>query len=145
MLSSRLLTSVLPAVRDQGTASLRPLLTSRAFHGTPARRVVCQVETVEAFQKAVADHEVVLVDCFATWCAPCKAIGPILEKHSEDPAFKDKIHFVKFDVEKLPAVSQALGVRAMPTFFFFKGGKKVHELVGSNPNALLEALRKFAV
>ncbi|KAG6001748.1 hypothetical protein E4U54_000992 [Claviceps lovelessii] len=64
--------------------------------------------------------------------------------HSEDIAFKDKIHFVKFDVDQLPAVTQALQVRAMPTFFFFKNGKKVDELVGANPNALLEGLKSLA-
>lgn len=67
-----------------------------------------------------------------------------LFRHSEDPAFKGKVHFVKFDVDELPAVTQALGVRAMPTFYFFKGGKKVDEMVGANPPALLEALKKIA-
>lgn len=65
-------------------------------------------------------------------------------RHSEEAAFKDKVHFIKFDVDELPAVTQALGVRAMPTFFFFKDGKKVDEMVGANPPALLEALRKIA-
>ncbi|OAA48444.1 Thioredoxin [Metarhizium rileyi] len=98
----------------------------------------------ENFQKAVTENDRVIVDCFATWCGPCKAITPILEKHSEDAAFKDRVHFVKFDVDELPAVTQALGVRAMPTFFFFKDGKKVDEMVGANPPALLEALKKLA-
>ncbi|KAG6018565.1 hypothetical protein E4U41_003776 [Claviceps citrina] len=100
--------------------------------------------SAEAFQKAVSENDAVVVDCFATWCGPCRAIAPVLEKHSEDAAFKDKVHFIKFDVDRVPAVTQALGVRAMPTFFFFRGGKKVDELVGANPNALLEALRKVA-
>jgi thioredoxin 1 len=52
------------------------------------------------------------------------------------------VHFIKFDVDELPAVTQALGVRAMPTFFFFRGGNKVDEMVGANPPALLEALKK---
>lgn len=65
-------------------------------------------------------------------------------RHSEDAVFKDRVHFVKFDVDELPAVTQALGVRAMPTFFFFKDGKKVDEMVGANPPALLEALKKIA-
>lgn len=83
-----------------------------------------------------------MVDCFAGWCGPCKQIAPILEKYSEDAAFKDKVHFIKVDVDEVPAVTQALGVRAMPTFFFFRGGKKVDEMVGANPRALLEALKR---
>ncbi|KAG5916249.1 hypothetical protein E4U42_007738 [Claviceps africana] len=109
MFSSRLIASLLPAMRGHGATQLRPLIAGRAFHASSARRVVHHVQT-----------------------------------HSEDAAFKDKVHFVKFDVDKLNAVTQALGVRAMPTFFFFKNGKKVDELVGANPNALLEALKKIA-
>ncbi|KAG5999593.1 hypothetical protein E4U43_001979 [Claviceps pusilla] len=153
MLSCRLVASVLPAVRGWGARPVRPVW--RGFHGSASRGVVHRVErltrlqrtsipSAEAFQKVVADHDAVIVDCFATWCGPCRAIGPILEKHSEDIAFKDKIHFVKFDVDQLPAVTQTLQVRAMPTFFFFKNGKKVDELVGANPNALLERLRRLA-
>ncbi|KAG6004070.1 hypothetical protein E4U21_001415 [Claviceps maximensis] len=145
MLSSRLVTSFLSSAgRGQGTGSLRPILASRGFHGSAARRVIHQIKSVNGFEKAVADHELAVVDCFATWCGPCKAIGPLFEKHSEDTAFKDKIHFVKFDVDKLPVVAGILGVRSLPTFFFFKNGKKVDELVGANPDALLDSLRKIA-
>lgn len=63
-------------------------------------------------------------------------------RHSEDAEFKDKIHFVKFDVDQLPELTKNLGVRAMPTFYVFKGGKKVGELVGANPPALLATMRQ---
>ncbi|OAQ68816.1 thioredoxin domain-containing protein [Pochonia chlamydosporia 170] len=144
MLSSRLLGSLATTMRASSAASMRPLVLSRAFHASSPRRIVHNIKTAEEFQKAVTENDRVIVDCFATWCGPCKAIAPILEKHSEEAAFKDKVHFIKFDVDELPAVTQALGVRAMPTFFFFKDGKKVDEMVGANPPALLEALRKIA-
>lgn len=54
------------------------------------------------------------------------------------------MRFVKFDVDAVPAVAQALGVRAMPTFVFFRAGKRVDELVGADPRALEEALRRLA-
>lgn len=65
-------------------------------------------------------------------------------RHSEDAAFKDKVHFIKFDVDELPSVTQKLGVRAMPTFFLFKGGEEVDQVVGANPPALLLALQNIA-
>ncbi|KHN93761.1 Thioredoxin [Metarhizium album ARSEF 1941] len=125
-------------------SAARAITATRAFHVSPPRSIVHNVKTVEEFQRAVAENDRVIVDCFAAWCGPCKAIAPILEKHSEDAVFKDRVHFVKFDVDELPAVTQALGVRAMPTFFFFKDGKKVDEMVGADPPALLEALKKVA-
>ncbi|KID79508.1 Thioredoxin [Metarhizium brunneum] len=144
MLSSRFIGQLASTARANIVTSVRPPVASRAFHLSAARRIVHNVKTAEEFQKAVTENDRVIVDCFATWCGPCKAIAPILEKHSEDAVFKDRVHFVKFDVDELPAVTQALGVRAMPTFFFFKDGKKVDEMVGANPPALLEALKKIA-
>ncbi|UNI13254.1 thioredoxin trx1 [Purpureocillium takamizusanense] len=140
MFSARLVRSLAPQARLSGVTAQAAF---RAFHSTPARRIVHEVKSAEEFQKVVSDNENVIVDCFATWCGPCKAIAPILAKHSEEAEFKDKVHFVKFDVDEVQAVTQALGVRAMPTFFFFKGGKKVGEVVGANPPALVEGLRNL--
>lgn len=66
---------------------------------------------------------------------PCRA--------SDQAEFKDEVHFVQIDVDELAELSQDLGIRAMPTFLFFKGGDKVNEVVGANPPALLQALRKL--
>ncbi|VBB84597.1 PaTrx2 thioredoxin encoded by the Patrx2 gene [Podospora comata] len=100
-------------------------------------------ETTGQFKEAVAAHPVVVVDAFATWCGPCKAIAPQIAKWSEDPEFKDKIYFCKFDVDHLPELAQELGIRAMPTFIFYKDGDRVDELMGANPPALVNLLRKY--
>jgi thiol-disulfide isomerase/thioredoxin len=63
---------------------------------------------------------------------------------SEESALSKSIEFVKFDVDELPDLTADLGVRAMPTFFVFKGGNKVDELVGANPQALQSMLAKHA-
>lgn len=81
-----------------------------------------------------------VIDCFATWCGPCKVIAPEVVKLS-------KIHtstrFYKLDVDEVPDVAQELGVRAMPTFLLFKDGVKVGEVVGANKAALQAAVEKF--
>ncbi|KAH0844428.1 thioredoxin [Fonsecaea monophora] len=91
--------------------------------------------------QAPADRLVVL-DCFATWCGPCKVIAPEVAKFSESDDFKDKVDFYKVDVDEVPDVAQELGVRAMPTFMIFKNGEKVAEVVGANKHALEAAIRK---
>lgn len=64
---------------------------------------------------------------------------------NEDPDLKDEqVHFVKFDVDELPELSAELGVRAMPTFLFFKKGDKIDEMVGASPQGLLAKLKELA-
>lgn len=94
-------------------------------------------------KEAIAKHPVVIVDAFATWCGPCKAIAPKIAEWAESPEFKDKIFFGKFDVDHLPEVAAELGIRAMPTFLFYQDGKKVDTFLGANPPALLNLLQKY--
>ncbi|KAJ6018286.1 Thioredoxin [Penicillium sp. IBT 35674x] len=80
-------------------------------------------------EKILNSQDLVLLDCFAEWCGPCKAIAPLIEQWSnENPHIK----FYKVDVDKADDVAQELNVRAMPTFMFFKGGEKVTEVVGAD-------------
>ncbi|KAI5917033.1 thioredoxin-like protein [Camillea tinctor] len=116
----------------------------RPFHTTSPRMTVHNLTTKAEFEEAVKNNKVVLLDCFATWCGPCKAIAPLLAKHSEDEQFKDTIYFAKIDVDDLPELSQQLGITAMPTFMIFKDGntEPAEKLVGANPNALVQLLQK---
>ncbi|RDW69498.1 thioredoxin [Coleophoma crateriformis] len=91
------------------------------------------------FTGALKDNQIVVLDAFATWCGPCKAIAPQVVKLSE--AFP-AAHFVKIDVDEVPDVAQELGIRAMPTFLIFKGEEKIAEVVGANPKALEAAIAK---
>ncbi|OTB06246.1 hypothetical protein M426DRAFT_318989 [Hypoxylon sp. CI-4A] len=115
----------------------------RQFHTTLPRMTVHNFQTADAFKEAVQSNKVVLLDCFATWCGPCKAIAPILANHSNDEQFKD-ILFGKIDVDDLPELSQELGITAMPTFLLFKDGQlePAEKIVGANPNALVALLKQ---
>ena len=75
-----------------------------------------------------------MIDCFATWCGPCKAIAPKVAQLSETYS---QAKFYQFDVDKLPELAAELGIRAMPSFLFFKDGKRLdNDVVGVNPPAL---------
>ncbi len=71
----------------------------------------------------------VLVDFFAEWCGPCKAMAPALDQVAE--ALKDKVKVVKVDVDQSPGIAQQYNVRAMPTLLVFDGGKVAAQHVGA--------------
>ncbi|KAK0124873.1 Cytoplasmic thioredoxin isoenzyme 2 [Cadophora gregata f. sp. sojae] len=96
----------------------------------------------DEYTTALEKNKIVVLDCFATWCGPCKVIAPQVVKFSDE--FPD-VHFAKLDVDEVPDVAQELGIRAMPTFLIFKDGEKVKEVVGANPNALKLAIEASVV
>lgn len=71
----------------------------------------------------------VLVDFFAEWCGPCKAMAPALEQVAE--ALKDSLTVVKVDVDQSPGITQKYGIRAMPTLMLFRGGEVAAQHVGA--------------
>jgi len=78
----------------------------------------------------------VLVDFWAEWCGPCKAIAPSLEEISEE--MKDKLKVVKVNVDENPTVSQSYSIRSIPALMIFKDGKKVSEKMGALPKSALQ-------
>jgi thioredoxin 1 len=95
-----------------------------------------------SFKSEVIDSNVpVLVDFWATWCAPCRAIAPALEELATQ--YKGKVKIAKVDVDESQQVAQQFGIRSIPTLLLFKGGKVVDQLVGAMPKAKLEdAIKK---
>ena len=71
---------------------------------------------------------VVVVDCWAAWCGPCKKLSPIVDKVAED--YEGKAVFTKLDVDENPEVCEQQGIMSIPTLLFFKNGQLVDKSVG---------------
>jgi|SRR2546425_12405755 len=92
--------------------------------------------TEQNFDSEVIQSKVpVLVDFWAAWCAPCRAVAPTVEDLAVE--YKDRLKVVKVDVDENQDVSIRYGVQSIPTLILFKDGKVVERLVGAYPKPIV--------
>ncbi len=84
-----------------------------------------------------------LIDFWAAWCAPCRAIAPVVEELAE--TYKGKIKIAKLNVDENPSTPGKYGVRGIPTLILFKDGQVLDQLVGAVPKNQIQGLIEKAI
>ncbi len=90
-----------------------------------------KVVTDTNIKEVLASAPVVLVDFWAVWCGPCRALGPVVEEIASE--FEGKIVVGKCNVDEAQDISMEYGIRSIPTIIFFKNGEPVDKTIGLVP------------
>lgn len=89
-------------------------------------------------QDVIQSDTPVLVDFWAEWCGPCRALAPKLEEIAEE--FKGKVKVAKVNIDENPNTPSKFGVRGIPTMILFKAGQQVDQVVGNHPKENIAAM-----
>lgn len=96
----------------------------------------------EKFESLIADHEIVFIDFWASWCSPCKQFAHTYEKVA---ALYDNIIFAKINIEEEPTLAETFQIRSIPHLMVFKQGIVIYSEAGSMPESTLKELVQQAL
>jgi len=95
------------------------------------------IEVTDAtFKEIIEKHPLVVVDCWAPWCGPCRIVAPIIEEMARD--YAGKILFGKLNVDENPVIAAQYQIMGIPTLLVFNNGKPVDRIIGAMPRQMLE-------
>lgn len=87
-----------------------------------------QITSISEFEEFINSDRLTVVDFFATWCGPCKMLGPVFQSVSDE--LNTKVNFVKIDIDQFNEIASKYQVASVPTIIYFKNGNVVDKTVG---------------
>jgi thioredoxin 1 len=105
-----------------------------------ASNLVTDVSDAQFDQKVLQSDKITLVDFWAEWCGPCKAIAPIVSEVAA--TFEGKLNVMKMNIDENPETPTQFHIKGIPTLILFKGGEMIDQIVGAVPKDRLETMLK---
>ncbi len=84
-----------------------------------------------ALDNLLTSQPLVVLDCTASWCGPCKLVAPLMDQLAEE--YGDQVTVVKLDIDQNKAIAKRFGIKSIPAVLFFKQGEQVDTVIGAKP------------
>lgn len=129
---------MLRTVTQSNGRSAIPVLSLRRYNSSK----VTEIASLQQFDNVIGKKEKLsIVDFYATWCGPCKAVSPIFDRMAQAIP---EVEFARVDVDKAADIAMKYEVKAMPTFLLFQNGKKVEAIVGADIKRITLSIEKYS-
>jgi thioredoxin 1 len=133
-----------PELEKIRARKMRELMERAARETASERQILNEPITVSDadFDQVVKRYPLVVMDCWAAWCGPCKMIAPVIDELARD--YAGKVVFGKLNVDENPQTAARFSVMSIPTLLIIKNGEEVDRIIGAVPRQLIEAkLRRY--
>lgn len=120
-------------IREKKAKELKEKLSKKSKKGAANKPIEV---TNKTFDRTIKENKIVVVDCWAEWCGPCRMIAPTIEAMAND--YSGKVVFGKLHVDENSETATKYCVTSIPTLLFFKDGKLVGQIIGAVPRQQIE-------
>lgn len=126
-------------IRERKMREMEEKVASKKEGGRKGEDIIDHPVTItdSTFVGTVKKYPLVVVDCWAAWCGPCRMIAPVIEELAKE--YAGRVVFGKLNVDENPRIAAEFAIMAIPTLFIFKGGNPVDVIQGALPKVYLEA------